>query len=189
MNMGVRWLNLEYIFNWLYEFIFGRGFEAVPGFLTSLIFWFKLLALALAPVTIVALIILSIKIVRLRWRETGDMRISLFARYQTSPLKNERWERVLERLAAENPAEWKLAVIEADNMLDDVVKQLRTIGENLGERLKSIEPSDFLTLDDAWEAHKVRNRIAHESDFNLTKPQARDTIARYKRVFEEFEYI
>ena len=42
------------------------------------------------------------------------------------------------------------------------------------------------TLNDAWEAHKVRNRIAHDgADFVLTKRMVDETINRYLRVFEE----
>lgn len=188
--MPVRYLNLEYFFNLLYEFLSGDNLPtSLPLIMSTLIFWIKLISLVITPPLFIGIVILMVKLTRLRTREMADMKISLFSRYQISPLKNERWERVLAYLATDNPAEWKLAVIESDNMLDDVVKQLRTVGENLGERLKSVEPSDFLSLDDAWEAHKIRNKIAHESDFILTKPEARKTIERYRRVFEEFEYI
>jgi hypothetical protein len=64
------------------------------------------------------------------------------------------------------------------------------IGDGVGEKLKSIEPSEFGTLADAWEAHKVRNQIAHEgSAFNLSESLAHRTIARYESVFREFKAI
>ena len=117
------------------------------------------------------------------------MHSTLHHHHHAPPAKNEHWEKVLHYLASDNPAEWKLAVLEADNILDEVIKHLRTVGENLGERLKSIAPGELLTLDDAWEAHKTRNQVAHETNFILTKPVARQTIERYKRVFEELEYL
>jgi len=44
-------------------------------------------------------------------------------------------------------------------------------------------------LEDAWDAHKVRNRIAHEgSDFLLTEHLARKTIGQFKNVFTEFQF-
>ncbi len=188
--MPVRYLNLEYWFNLLYEFLSGDNLPtSLPLLISTMIFWTKLISFIITPLLFAGVAILTIKLTRLRAGERADMKTSLFSHHQISPLKNERWERVLGYLSTDNPAEWKLAVIEADNMLDDVVKQLRPVGENLGERLKSIAPEDFLTLDDAWEAHKIRNRIAHESGFVLTKPEARKTIERYRRVFEEFEYI
>jgi hypothetical protein len=85
------------------------------------------------------------------------------------------------------PNDWKLAIIEADIILDDILKQKGYAGNSLGERLKSISPNQLESLQDAWEAHKVRNRIAHEgSDFILTQRMAQETVTRYQRVFNEF---
>jgi hypothetical protein len=70
-----------------------------------------------------------------------------------------------------------------------MVGAMRYPGENLGERLKNVEPSDFLTLEDAWEAHKVRNQVAHQSGFTLTRREARRVVELYERVFREFIFI
>jgi hypothetical protein len=86
-----------------------------------------------------------------------------------------------------NPNDWKLAIIEADIILDDILKKQGYAGNSLGERLKSIAPSQLESLQDAWEAHKVRNNIAHQgADFILTQRLAQETITKYQRVFTEF---
>ena len=189
-NIEVRFLNLEYFFNLIYEFLTGGIFtDSLPATLSSALFWIKLISLIITPFLFAGVVVLAVKLARIRAQEMADMRTSLFGRLQTVPAKNERWEKVLYYVSTENPAEWKLAIIEADNMLDDLVKRLATSGDNLGERLKSINPGDFLTLDDAWEAHKVRNRIAHEAGYEITKHTAREVVERYKRAFEEFDFI
>ena len=107
-------------------------------------------------------------------------------KYRGAP-RNQRLDDVLTHAASDNPNDWKLAIIEADIILDDVLKRRGYAGTSLGERLKSISPQHLATIDDAWEAHKVRNRIAHEgADFVLTKRLVDETIARYRRVFDEF---
>ena len=104
--------------------------------------------------------------------------------------ENPRWLQVQDHINSQNPAEWRLAIIEADSILEDMTLKMGIPGETLGERLKNTEPSDFLTLQNAWEAHKVRNRIAHEgSAYNLQYKDARNTIDNYEQVFREFEYI
>lgn len=101
--------------------------------------------------------------------------------------KSERLTDILTHIESPHPNDWKLAIIEADVILDDVLKQHGYIGNSLGERLKSISPQQLNSLNDAWEAHKVRNRIAHEgADFVLTKRVAEETVNRYRRVFSEF---
>ena len=80
--------------------------------------------------------------------------------------------------------------MEADIMLADILTKMGYQGDSIGEQLKGVEPSDFLTLNDAWEAHKVRNQIAHQgSDFQLNERDAKRIIGLYKKVFSEFYYI
>jgi hypothetical protein len=60
----------------------------------------------------------------------------------------------------------------------------------VAEKLKSVDSSDMLTLDAAWEAHKVRNRIAHSgSDFELNEREAKRVIMLFESVFREFGMI
>lgn len=105
--------------------------------------------------------------------------------YRTGP-KNDRLADILVHITSDNPNDWKLAIIEADIILDDILKKSGYNGASLGERLRSISPAQLQSLDDAWQAHKIRNQIAHGSaDFVLTKRLAEDTIKQYRRVFAE----
>jgi len=104
--------------------------------------------------------------------------------------KNLRWEHVTELVASENPGDWRVAIVEADIMLDNLLESMGHDGETIGDRLKLVEKSDFTTIDLAWEAHKVRNRIAHHgSDFVLTHREAKRIIDLYRQVFEEFDVV
>ncbi|MEK7118216.1 MAG: hypothetical protein AAB869_01270 [Patescibacteria group bacterium] len=105
--------------------------------------------------------------------------------------KNHRWERVEEHMRSQNPSDWKMAILDADNILDEIVERMGYRGETLGERMKMIEPSDFPYLDDAWRAHKMRNDIAHQggADYVLTHSLAEGTINIYHRIFKELGYL
>jgi hypothetical protein len=104
--------------------------------------------------------------------------------------ENKRWKHVQELIVTNNPNDWRMAVLEADSMLEDLTIAMNIPGDSLGERLKSIEPSDFLTLQNAWEGHKVRNQIAHQgSGFVLDHKTAQTAIKNFEAVFREFEVI
>ena len=104
--------------------------------------------------------------------------------------KQDQWEFIQKNVGSENSSDWKLAILDADSMLDELLIARRIPGDTLGERLKSADPADFRTLDDAWEAHKLRNRIAHEGlNFALSKREARIAVERYERVFREFGLV
>ena len=104
--------------------------------------------------------------------------------------KNEKWERVKDLLNSHNTNDWRQAVIEADIILDEMLDRMGYEGDSIGEKLKQIEESDFLTLNKAWEAHKIRNHIAHRGgDFIFSKNEAERVIRLYEAVFDEFYYI
>lgn len=103
---------------------------------------------------------------------------------------NQSWERVLKHAGSENESDWRLAILEADIMLDDLLDKMSLPGDTIGDKLKSVEKSDFTTIDSAWEAHKIRNRIAHDGvSFQLNSHETRRVIDLYKQVFEEFRII
>jgi hypothetical protein len=106
------------------------------------------------------------------------------------PVVNEKWEKVLAHINSVNPSDWKLAILECDIMLSDILEKMGYMQESIGEKLKSIEPSDFTNIEAAWEAHKIRNQIAHEgSEFMINEREAKRVIGLYEVVFREFEYI
>jgi hypothetical protein len=109
-----------------------------------------------------------------------------------SPLgtPNERWQRVISHIESENPADWRLAIIEADIILEEMLQKMGYKGAGVGDMLKTAERSDFTTLDYAWEAHKARNNIAHQgADFVMSHEEAKRIITLFRWVFEEFFYI
>lgn len=105
-------------------------------------------------------------------------------------VKNPRWEHVKTLIQTEDEGNWRLAIIEADVMLEEMVARMQYPGETLGEQMKAIEKSDFNTIDNAWEAHKIRNNIAHQgSSYKLTRREARRAISLFESVFREFHLI
>ncbi len=111
-------------------------------------------------------------------------------RHESKGSKNAKWDAILGRVTENNPESWRIAIIEADIFLDEVLTDAGYVGQSIGEKLKSANPQSFTTVQDAWEAHKVRNEIAHVgSDFILTKKKAQETIVQFERVFKEFGVI
>jgi hypothetical protein len=101
-----------------------------------------------------------------------------------------RWTSVQEHIESPNENDWRQAILEADIILDDILTKMGYRGESIGEKLKRADKADFKTLDDAWEAHMVRNRVAHDgSAYPLGQHEAKRVIHMYKKVFEEFYYI
>lgn len=104
--------------------------------------------------------------------------------------RNPRWKHVEDLLISPSPSDWRLAIIEADSILEGLLGDRGIPGAKLGEQLKNMTPGDLSTLQMAWSAHLVRNRIAHEgSEFELTEREAQKTISLYEMVFKELGFI
>lgn len=108
----------------------------------------------------------------------------------TNGIDNPKWNMIQAYAKSGNPAELRLAIIEADIMLFDVLKQSGFSGETIGEVLKNTNKSQLATLDYAWTAHKVRNELAHQgSNFVLGRTDAEAALEGYKKVFDELHLI
>ncbi len=102
-----------------------------------------------------------------------------------------QWQVVLDHVNSESPAEWKLAILEADNILDEILEDQGYVGKTLADKLKTMSRTKVASYDDIWEAHKLRNQIAHGGaiDMDLSKKMARDTIAKFGNAFKELGYL
>ncbi len=111
-------------------------------------------------------------------------------RVDEKPMINPRWAKVLDGLNSPNESDWRLSILEADIMLYDLLEKMSLPGETIGDKLKAVDPADFRTVNNAWEAHKIRNQIAHDgAEFKLTDREAKRVVALYMTVFEEFGVV
>lgn len=111
-------------------------------------------------------------------------------REQVGGSKNERWGKTLNYLFSQHSSDWKLAIIEADSMLEELMDQMGFKGETLGDKLKSANQQNFSNLTIAWEVHTIRNRIAHEGlAFELSQHEAKRVIALYEQIFHSYGFI
>ena len=101
----------------------------------------------------------------------------------------EDWDKILAGGKSENENDRKQAVISADSLIEKILGMAVYSGENLGEKLKNIEPADLDSLDALWEAHKIRNRIAHEAGYQLLKEDSEKALALFEKALKELEYI
>lgn len=98
-----------------------------------------------------------------------------------------KWQKVLEHVESDRENDWRQAILEADILLGELLVKLGYKGEGIGEQLQRVNKGDFKSLNEAWDAHKVRNNVAHEgSELSLTHHEARRVIGLYRKVFEEF---
>jgi|AntRauTorckE6833_2_1112554.scaffolds.fasta_scaffold50650_1 hypothetical protein len=168
--------------------------ETLGGFLSAFFFWLQVVSLFVSLFLILGIIYSNIRISHIRKKEKEALKaieVPVSA-VETDPviIANPRWEHVQSLIQSESEQDWRIAIMEADIMLSDMLTRMQYEGDTLGEKLKSVEKSDFTTINDAWEAHKIRNEIAHKgNEYILSKRDVDRTIRLYQKVFEEFHFI
>jgi len=108
---------------------------------------------------------------------------SFFAsrQYDRSDLEamRRRWQDIEAMLKTPGEMSLKMAVLEADKLLDQALKHLAMAGMTLGERLK-FAAYKYPQLSNVWWAHRVRNQLAHEASYHLDRGLAVKALKAYK---------
>lgn len=98
----------------------------------------------------------------------------------------DKWQEIEELMRLGHPSNFSRAILEADKLLDHVLKALRTPGMTMGDRLKAsrnrFSPDAY---EAAWHAHKVRNEIVHNSAYQITDFIAKEAISNFKKALGE----
>ena len=99
------------------------------------------------------------------------------------------WKQILKRLQTNDQVQWKLAVLECDRILDDIIKASGFRGLTVHDRFKQITPDVLPNIEEIREAHKIRDRVTREPDFQLTRDLAAGIVAIYKKSFLELHLL
>ncbi len=91
----------------------------------------------------------------------------------------EKWREIEKLTQGDSALSWKMAVIEADKLMDTALKQAFMRGANMGERLR-FASHKHPKMQRVWEAHILRNDLVHQSDRRLSKSEAEKALALFK---------
>ena len=87
----------------------------------------------------------------------------------TSQKIREKWRgEIVVALQTRSPAQLRQALITADKLLDTALGEVSE-GENMSSRLKNAKDLfEWDLYDKIWKAHKVRNSLVHDLDYEPT---------------------
>ncbi|MFC1612305.1 hypothetical protein ACFL29_00440 [Patescibacteria group bacterium] len=91
----------------------------------------------------------------------------------------DKWEEIEELMNSSTALSWKMAVIEADKLMDSALKMAKMRGETMGERLK-FAVYKHPKIRSVWQAHILRNDLVHETGRTLNNSEAQKAIKTFK---------
>lgn len=99
----------------------------------------------------------------------------------------ERWFEI-QTVADSGSMGAKMAIMEADKLLDGALKSLMMSGDTMGERLK-FAGYKYPELRKVWHAHKLRNQLVHETTFEISHGQAKGALREYERALKAIHVL
>ncbi len=116
---------------------------------------------------------------------------NMFSNYRSYGLQKitKAWEKIVKRLSSNLNSEYKLAIIEADDLLNNILKKMGYSGETMGDRLKQVTLDMVANIEDLKEAHILRNNIVHDPDFSLSLEQAKKNVKIYEETFKNLNML
>lgn len=98
------------------------------------------------------------------------------------------WRQILKRLKSEDSQHWKLAVLEADKILDEILKMSGYLG-SMDDKLALIVPAQLSNIEEIRIAHKISSQISKDPTFALSQETAYHAIEIYRGAFVELNLI
>jgi hypothetical protein len=185
-----EWLNSikipdpETIFKNVISFIFNFIFNPPQSW------WFNTVKFAFISFSIFLLIGIIFFLIKTSWLKSRFLQnITEFLTYRpygSIKLKS-KWMKIASRLESGVDSEYKLAVIEADSLFDEVLKNIGYKGEDLTEKLSKIKKDVLPSLDEILKSHRVRDNIVHDPSYNLTYEEARKVLEAFRKGLEELD--
>lgn len=100
-----------------------------------------------------------------------------------------QWNKIVGRLEAGSEPDYKLAVIEADDMLESSLKKMGYDGQTLEEKLGKLSSATLKNIDQLYEVHRLRNNIVHDPDYRLTLDEAKKSMDVYAQAFRNLQIL
>lgn len=90
----------------------------------------------------------------------------------------EKWLTITQSVT-DDTGSMQLAVLHADKLFDQAMRERGIAGNTLAERLKNSK-SRFRNINAVWSAHKLRNQIAHDDHVTITRRQTDAALAAFR---------
>jgi hypothetical protein len=165
---------------------FIRDFILYPQFEGKLLF----LKIAFIFISLIFALIIVILFLTTSWSRRflfEDLTETFTARPYGAKKTFKEWLKIKNLLESQKESDYKLALIEADSLLDEILKKMGYKGENLGERLNQLDATVLSNLDQVLEAHQIRSNVLHNPDYKLTFDEAKTCLEIYEKSLRDLE--
>lgn len=176
------------------NFLNNINLNDIINFLTSAdaqerLFTVRLIFLVVSGLLLAFIIFFLSKTNYLKWKYFRDVMQFLTIKPYGAKRITKSWSKIKDYLNSGLESEYKIAVIEADNMLDNSLKRIGYAGSTLEERLSKMTSATLPNIKDVYDVHKIRNSIVHDPNFSLSLDDAKKILDIYEIAFKNLQVL
>ncbi|MFH0969481.1 MAG: hypothetical protein V1804_03160 [Patescibacteria group bacterium] len=158
-----------------------QGFIKSPFFFT-LKFVLAIYTTVLFANIIILIIFRGMKDVRTTFRGMNYPMVS-------SKKMRKKWNEIMEKMDSNEQSKYKLAIIEADAIVDKLIGSMGLKGNDMIERLDTLRPAQMEEAEDLKKYHRIRNQIIHDPNFEMSKETAMEILKFYEKFLVNYEFM
>ncbi|OIP76020.1 MAG: hypothetical protein AUK07_00405 [Parcubacteria group bacterium CG2_30_36_21] len=98
-----------------------------------------------------------------------------------------KWQKIKKRLKKDNEAEYKLALIEAGKILDDILKKMGYGEKSLSDKLRHLSSSHVSNLEELLKVNEICQNVIRDPDYKLNKEKAEEIINILEKSLKDLE--
>jgi hypothetical protein len=100
---------------------------------------------------------------------------------------NRRWNAINQRVDTGREPEFKLAILEADSLLEETLTKMGYGQERIEEKIKKVGSDILSNIDTLITIRQIRNNIVSDPDYKINLDEAKKTLAIYEKSLSELQ--
>ncbi len=154
---------------------------------TKIVFYIKIAALGISGFFLFFIIFLLFKTNFLKAHFLEDF--IEFITFKPYGMKKmfKRWKKIVERLESNVESEYKLAIVEADDFLEEILRRMGYKGDTMQEILEKINDLVLPNLEDIRQVHQIRNQVVYDPNYQLDLNKAKEVLDVYEEALRNLE--
>lgn len=162
--------------------------DLVWAWLEPNLVWFQLVSVLLSGLFLWGIIYIITKVNYFNGKIEGYMDI-LGKGNLTKRRSLKGWEQIKKRIVSPDQQDWKLAVLEADTILNEILKMAGYLGIDMAKKLEILTPENLPSLEEIKKAHFLASQILRDPAMELKREDAIAALKIYKKAFIELNLL
>ena len=126
----------------------------------------------------------------LKYYILDDLKDFLRGGYIPLPQRAQRkWKKIKKLLFSKNPGNWKISVMEAGDLLADVLAILGREEKSLREKIENLKDKSYPDYEKLKKAVDVYMNVISDPDFYLSQKEAEETIEEIEKFLKFIGYL